>query len=215
MDWELTTTAAAGIVAGVLLARQQRTERHHERRLYLTRAQLLPDPRHDTAWQVLYSSKSDRAFITTMGFDTQTFQQILDAGFSDTWTMTPIPRGDTAATGKPRPGARSLDAAGALGLALHFVNSTMREISLQQIHLPCPHIATDQTCRSVRYYMSDWYQKRCFLLPERSSGASGEIDGRSQAIVYAFRHYSHPCRASPPLSLCVTLSIGSRTFPEC
>jgi hypothetical protein len=33
MDWELTATAAAAIVAGV-----------SERQLYLTRAQLLPDP---------------------------------------------------------------------------------------------------------------------------------------------------------------------------
>jgi hypothetical protein len=31
-----------------------------------------------------------------------------------------------------------LDAAGALGLALHFVNSTMREISLQQIFALVP-----------------------------------------------------------------------------
>jgi hypothetical protein len=52
--------------------------------------------------------------------------------------MTPIPRGDTAATGNPRPWARSLDAAGALGLALYFVNSTMREISLQQIFALVP-----------------------------------------------------------------------------
>jgi hypothetical protein len=73
-----------------------------------------------------------------MGFDTQTFQDILEAGFSGTWYMTPIPRGDTAATGNPRPGARSLDAAGALGLALHFLNSTMREISLQQIFALVP-----------------------------------------------------------------------------
>jgi hypothetical protein len=138
MDWELTATAVAAIVVGVLVARQQRAERRLERRLYLMRAQLLPDPRRDTPWQVLYASKSDRAFITTMGFDTQTFEDILAAGFSGTWYMTPIPRGDTAATGNPRPGARSLDAAGALGLALHFLNSTMREISLQQIFALVP-----------------------------------------------------------------------------
>ncbi|KAJ6503848.1 hypothetical protein C8R45DRAFT_572915 [Mycena sanguinolenta] len=138
MDWELSTTAVAGIVAGVLIARQRRTERRHERRLYLTRPQLLPNPRHDTPWQVLYASNSDRAFITTMGFDTQTFHNILEAGFGDTWMMTTIPRGDTSSAGKPRPGTRSLDAAGALGLALHFVNSTMREISLQQIFALIP-----------------------------------------------------------------------------
>ncbi|KAF7375533.1 hypothetical protein MSAN_00441500 [Mycena sanguinolenta] len=138
MDWDLTTAAMAAIVAGVLIARQRRVERRHERRLYLTRPQLLPDPRSDTPWQVLYASRNDRAFITTMGFDTQSFEDILEAGFYGTWTTTPIPRGDTAATGNPRPGARSLDAAGALGLALHFLNSTMREISLQQIFALIP-----------------------------------------------------------------------------
>ena len=99
MDWELTTTTMAAIVAGVLVARQRRVERRHERRLYLTRPQLLPDPRRDTPWQVLYTTKNDRAFITTMGFDTQSFEDILEAGFQGTWTMTPIPRGDTAAAG--------------------------------------------------------------------------------------------------------------------
>jgi hypothetical protein len=73
-----------------------------------------------------------------MGFDMQTFEDILTAGFSGTWYMLPIPRGDTAATGNPQPGARSLDAAGTLGLALHFLNSTMREISLQQIFVFVP-----------------------------------------------------------------------------
>jgi hypothetical protein len=46
--------------------------------------------------------------------------------------------GDVSATGKPRLCARSLDAAGALGLVLHYLNSTMREISLQQIFALIP-----------------------------------------------------------------------------
>jgi hypothetical protein len=82
MDWELTATAVAAIVVGVLVACQQRAEQRLECRLYLMRAQLLPDPRRDRPWQVLYASKSDRAFITTMGFDTQTFEDILTTGFS-------------------------------------------------------------------------------------------------------------------------------------
>jgi hypothetical protein len=73
-----------------------------------------------------------------MGFDTKTFDNILEDGFSGTWYATPIPCGDTAATGNPRPGARSLDAAGALGLTLHFLNFTIREISLQQIFALVP-----------------------------------------------------------------------------
>jgi hypothetical protein len=71
MDWDV-------------VARQRRAEQRLERRLYLTRAQLLPNPRRDTPWQILYASKSDRAYITTMGFDVQTFEDILEAGFSGT-----------------------------------------------------------------------------------------------------------------------------------
>ena len=73
-----------------------------------------------------------------MGFDVATFHAILNAGFDAAWIMTPIPRADNRGTGNTRPGARSLDAAGALGLLLHYLNSTMREISLQQIFALIP-----------------------------------------------------------------------------
>jgi hypothetical protein len=73
-----------------------------------------------------------------MGFDVQTFHDIIDAGFGPAWYSTPIPRTDVSTAGNPRPGARSLDAAGALGLVLHYLNSTMREISLQQIFALIP-----------------------------------------------------------------------------
>jgi hypothetical protein len=73
-----------------------------------------------------------------MGFDVATFNLILAAGFDVAWNTTPIPREDVVGTGKTRPGARSLDASGALGLLLHYLNSTMREISLQQIFALIP-----------------------------------------------------------------------------
>ena len=72
-----------------------------------------------------------------MGFDVLTFQSILDSGFADAWYNTPVPRSDANQAGASRPMARSLDAAGALGLVLHYLNSTMQEISLQQIF--CAH----------------------------------------------------------------------------
>ncbi|KAJ7732428.1 hypothetical protein B0H16DRAFT_1279072, partial [Mycena metata] len=87
--------------------------------LYLCHPQLLRNPRFDTPWQVLHASASDRAYITTMGFDITTFASIVDAGFGATWAATPIPRNDVLAAGKPHLGARSLDGAGALGLVLH------------------------------------------------------------------------------------------------
>ncbi|KAG9023439.1 hypothetical protein FS837_005810 [Tulasnella sp. UAMH 9824] len=73
-----------------------------------------------------------------MGFDVATFEFVLTSGFSDAWDSTPIPRADTSSSGEPRPNARSLDAPGALGLALHYLNSTMSEKSLQQIFALVP-----------------------------------------------------------------------------
>jgi hypothetical protein len=137
-DWEIVATAAAIIWLGAEEARILCAECRQQSWLYLCRPQLLPNPRFDTPWQVLYTSCSDRAFITTMGFDVNTFTSIIDTGFDTAWYSTPIPRADVHTTGKPRPGARSLNAAGTLGLVLHYLNSTMREISLQQIFVLIP-----------------------------------------------------------------------------
>ncbi|KAF7368888.1 hypothetical protein MVEN_00214600 [Mycena venus] len=121
-EWELAATTAAMILTGAEQARVLRAERRQQSRLYLCRPQLLPNPRYDTPWQVLYGSRHDRAFITTMGFDVPTFHDIIDAGFGSAWYSTPYPS------------RRS----GALGLVLHYLNSTMREISLQQIFALIP-----------------------------------------------------------------------------
>ncbi|KIN95030.1 hypothetical protein M404DRAFT_17151 [Pisolithus tinctorius Marx 270] len=91
-----------------------------------------------TPWQKLYESQDDWAFIMTMGFDVETFGYILTSGFAAAWYHTPIPQNDTNTTGNPWPSCRSLDAAGALGLVLHYLNSTMHEISLQQIFAIIP-----------------------------------------------------------------------------
>ena len=91
---------------------------------------------------MLFDSQDDRAFITTMGFDVETFGQILISGFAAAWYQTPIPRDDTSTHGDPHPQHRSLDAAGALGLVLHYLNSTMTEISLQQIFAIIPSTAS-------------------------------------------------------------------------
>ncbi len=93
----------------------------------------MKNPRIGTPWQVLYGSCSDRAFITTMGVDCETFNKILEGGFSRVWNTTPIPRHDVDQIAVPRIHRRSLDAAGALGLVLHYLNSMMHETSLQQI----------------------------------------------------------------------------------
>src|SRR5687767_5501823 len=71
---ELRAIAAVGLVVyGLEQARQHRAKCRFERRLYLTRPDLLPNPRADTPWQALYESQNDHAFITTMGFDVAAF----------------------------------------------------------------------------------------------------------------------------------------------
>ena len=139
-DFEYTLTAT---IAGVLFcciedARQKYAACRQFHRAYLCRPQLLPNPRVDTPWQRLYASQNDRAFIVTMGVDVYTFHYILEGGFQYLWDTTPIPHNDTSLSGDPRIGARSLDAAGALGLYLHWVSSTMRETSLQEVFALIP-----------------------------------------------------------------------------
>ena len=96
--------AAAAIIGGVEIAQEIRIARWHLHRLYLCRPQLLPNPRMNTPWQILYDSQDDQAFITTMGFNVETFGYILTSGFAARWYTTPIHRSDTNATGDPRPG---------------------------------------------------------------------------------------------------------------
>jgi hypothetical protein len=110
----------------------------HPRRQYLGRASLLPNPRLGTPWTRLYENHDNRAFITTMGIDAPTFRAILEAGFGHLWSTRPIPRPDMDTTVQPRAERRSLDAAGGLGLVLHWLSSTMRQISLQQIFALIP-----------------------------------------------------------------------------
>jgi len=129
--------ALACLAASVEIMRLERARIRNPSRLYLTRSNLLPNPRYGTPWQRLYASQSDRAFITTMGFDVATFHSIIAAGFGKKWYEVPIPRSDVRSR-EPRPNARSLDAEGVLGLVLHYLNSTMREISLQEIFALIP-----------------------------------------------------------------------------
>ena len=68
----------------------------------------------------------------------ETFNMIFIAGFTEKYFSTPIPQDNVNSTGDPKPGQRSLDAAGALGLVLHYLNSTMQEVSLQQIFALIP-----------------------------------------------------------------------------
>ncbi|KIJ43451.1 hypothetical protein M422DRAFT_60318 [Sphaerobolus stellatus SS14] len=97
--------------------------------------QLLRNPRVATPWRKLFHSQNNRAFFATMGFDVATFLVIL-GHFAEEWDTTPIPHNNTSSVGEAHIGRCSLDAAGALGLVLHYLNSTMRDIPEAKIAWP-------------------------------------------------------------------------------
>jgi hypothetical protein len=74
-----------------------------------------------------------------MGVNVLTFQMIMGSGFANLWYTLPIGRSDFDPTGaEPKPRHRSLDAEGGLGLVLHWLSSTTRHVSLQQIFALTP-----------------------------------------------------------------------------
>lgn len=66
------------------------------------------------------------------------FNGILHVGFADRWNNNPIPCDDVPTTSVPHVHCHSLDASGALGLILHYLSSTMHNISLTQIFAIIP-----------------------------------------------------------------------------
>lgn len=142
---EMQRTAALAValmLAGAEEDRRNRIDRRNDHRGFLTRPDLLPDPRGETPWQKLLAGRSDHAYIVTMGFDVKAFELILSSGFEERWNSATITRTDVASTGAPRPHRRSLDAAGGLGLIFHYLSSTMTEVSLQQIFALVPSTVT-------------------------------------------------------------------------
>jgi hypothetical protein len=68
-----------------------------------------------------------------MSIDVEMFELILTSGFCHAWDSMPIPRQDVPEAADPRPECRSLDAPGVLGLTLHWLTSTMQEVTLQEV----------------------------------------------------------------------------------
>ncbi|TFK35750.1 hypothetical protein BDQ12DRAFT_668371 [Crucibulum laeve] len=120
-----TIATAAFIFIGAEEAHLICAEHCRHNCLYLVCSELLSNPQIGTPWQVLYASQSDCAFITTMGFNVITFDEILASGFAEQLLTESIPCIDTNFGGAPHPGGRSVDLSGALGLVLHYLNSTM------------------------------------------------------------------------------------------
>lgn len=148
--------AAATIIAGAELAWEIHVQRCNPSHLYLCHSQLLPNPCVATPWQALYNSQNDQAFITTMGFNVETFGYILLSSFATSWYTMSIPRNDTNILGDPRLEWHSLDAAGALGLVVHYLNSTMQETSLQQILRSFPPLSPSISHLASRFSFKHW-----------------------------------------------------------
>jgi hypothetical protein len=175
--------------------KQARIEVRAGKRHGLRREDLQPDPRGETGWTRLYNRRNDRAWITTMGFGVVAFETLLEK-FKEVWYLHPIPRADTSSTGISRPSRRSLLPSGALGLALHWLNSTMHEVTLQELFALTPttvsryiHFSLIILLRTLRtmpegaivwpstleelQYLSSLVEARHSLL----RGAFGSVDG--------------------------------------
>ena len=81
-DLEEEQSAALADVALMIIAAAESprlcAERRQPSQLSVCRPQPLPNSRKDNPWQVLYQSHSDRAFITTMGFDVDAFTYVIE-----------------------------------------------------------------------------------------------------------------------------------------
>ena len=78
LEQSVALAAVALMVIGAEASRRLRAEHRQPSQLYLCQPQLLPNPHKDTPWQVLYQSRSDHAFITTMGFDVDAFTYVVE-----------------------------------------------------------------------------------------------------------------------------------------
>ena len=121
------------VLAEILHRREEHIQQQNTHCTYLTHSDLNPSPHFGTPWQHMHARGNNCAFITTMGIDITNLQVSLGQSFAETWNAIPIPCSDTSLTALPCIDHHSLDAAGALGLILHHLTSTLHKLSFQQI----------------------------------------------------------------------------------
>ncbi|KAH9450939.1 hypothetical protein Pst134EB_018447 [Puccinia striiformis f. sp. tritici] len=122
-------------------------------RTYLTRADLPVDPMKNSAWAFLWSARNDRGFITTMGVDVTTFDNLLQR-YTVHWDFSTIDREDVNPHGEPQIGRRTLDAAGSLGLVLHWISSTMSAYTLQQLFGITPAVCSRYLATGTKHLLT-------------------------------------------------------------
>ncbi|KAG9087331.1 hypothetical protein FRC07_012847 [Ceratobasidium sp. 392] len=178
------------IMVYAILKHKQLPARKRRRTVHLRRPELMPNPRVESPWQSLYHSRQDSAFIVTMGIDVETFHYILDSGFEAAWNTTPVTRDDVNPHGAPRIGARSLDAAGGLGLLLHYLCSTVGETGLQMIFALVPSTVSRYVNFSIRIVLEVLKllpeSQIAWPTPEEMLFHSGVINDRHPMIKGAF-----------------------------
>ncbi|KAJ3744966.1 hypothetical protein DFH05DRAFT_1524574 [Lentinula detonsa] len=75
-----TIASILAIVSGVLDHENEHIRRRNPMRLYLTRSQLMPDPRIESPWVRLWEGQNNQG----------------PGHFADLWDNTPIPRDDVS-----------------------------------------------------------------------------------------------------------------------
>lgn len=181
-DLHCLTALALLIVVGAEQSRLLRNARRWQ--LYLTRPELLPNPCANTPWQAIYGIRSDHAFITMMGNDTSTFNYLLEAGFAVGSDTTTILRTDTSRHGQTQTGGRSLDAAEALGLFLHFLSSTVTDQSLSEIFALIPSTVTQYInfARTLLLYTLRRIPKGVIKFPQNQGPGRNGLDEFSELV---------------------------------
>lgn len=100
-DKAMWAVAIAIIYTGAKESHPVCIQNHFPSQLYLCHPQLLPNP-HINTQQVHFHCRNDCAYITTMGFDVETFELIPSAGCAQKSYKTPIPIEDVNTTGMSR-----------------------------------------------------------------------------------------------------------------
>lgn len=85
--------AALVVVALAVLGEEKRRKARQKQRNYLRRRDLHALPRMQSAWQQLYVTRSEKAYVLTTGLDPCTFEWLLER-FDPLWSSTPIERND-------------------------------------------------------------------------------------------------------------------------
>lgn len=172
-------------VAAIVIEGLERRKSRQRGQNYLKRAYLHQTPQYGTAWEIIYASGNEGAFIQTSGFDVKIFHFLL-RWFEPRWTSQPISRNDFKPKAVAGPDRRSLSSTGALALALHYLNSTMPEHALQQIFAVIPAVCS-------RYLIFSLHMLNTMLvnIPEASIGWPQSVN--------KFEDYALTIRARHPL----------------